>query len=149
MSDDRGLRHYLAQYDAPCPGCGYNLRGLTGDTCPECGDALRLGVVGSGRSGRARWKVWAAHPVALVLAATVGLGLLLGREAAGTMLLACAGAMLAWFGFRAALWCWSAVALYLLGPVPYTGRQLRLNTEGGLVVCVAVAIVVLIMLRLA
>lgn len=45
-ADDRGemLRLFLAGCDEPCPGCGYNLRGLTGENCPECGEALRLRV---------------------------------------------------------------------------------------------------------
>lgn len=38
------LARYLAEDDVPCPGCGYNLRGLTGDRCPECSQALELGV---------------------------------------------------------------------------------------------------------
>ncbi|VAX41185.1 hypothetical protein MNBD_PLANCTO03-1941 [hydrothermal vent metagenome] len=38
------LRVFLAEHDAPCPACGYNLRGLTEATCPECGEALRLQV---------------------------------------------------------------------------------------------------------
>ncbi len=28
--------------DLPCPGCGYNLRGLPSPVCPECGRRLRL-----------------------------------------------------------------------------------------------------------
>jgi uncharacterized membrane protein YdjX (TVP38/TMEM64 family) len=28
--------------DVPCPGCGYNLRDLTGDRCPECGIELTV-----------------------------------------------------------------------------------------------------------
>ena len=36
------LADYLAETDAPCPGCGYNLRGLTVEECPEC--ALPLSV---------------------------------------------------------------------------------------------------------
>lgn len=36
------LRRFLAVRDVPCPGCDYNLRGLEGDRCPECGLGLRL-----------------------------------------------------------------------------------------------------------
>lgn len=35
---------YLADRDTPCPGCGYNLRGLTGERCPECFQELQLRV---------------------------------------------------------------------------------------------------------
>jgi len=38
------LRDFLAQRDVACPGCGYNLRGLTGPRCPECHQALSLQV---------------------------------------------------------------------------------------------------------
>lgn len=27
----------LKRHDVPCAGCGYNLRGLAADVCPECG----------------------------------------------------------------------------------------------------------------
>lgn len=36
------LEEYLAKYDAPCPNCAYNLRGLSDDTCPECGCTICL-----------------------------------------------------------------------------------------------------------
>lgn len=36
------LRAYLAGRDAPCPACGYNLRGNANGHCPECGEALTL-----------------------------------------------------------------------------------------------------------
>jgi hypothetical protein len=38
------LHDYLREQDIPCPGCGYNLRGLTSATCPECNQALELRV---------------------------------------------------------------------------------------------------------
>jgi len=38
------LQQYLAEHEAPCPGCGYNLCALTGDQCPECGQQLALRV---------------------------------------------------------------------------------------------------------
>ncbi len=38
------LQSFLADRDAPCPGCAYNLRGLTTDRCPECNQHLVLRV---------------------------------------------------------------------------------------------------------
>jgi hypothetical protein len=38
------LRAFLAESDAPCPVCGYNLRGLREAACPECGDPLELAL---------------------------------------------------------------------------------------------------------
>ena len=38
------LRLYLAERDEACPGCGYNLRGLSGERCPECARELVLAV---------------------------------------------------------------------------------------------------------
>ena len=33
---------FLAENDADCPNCGYNLRGVKSGTCPECAHALVL-----------------------------------------------------------------------------------------------------------
>src|SRR6185369_3667260 len=41
---DAMLHSFLAERDAACPGCGYNLRNLQGNRCPECGDELTLRV---------------------------------------------------------------------------------------------------------
>ncbi|MCA9282444.1 MAG: hypothetical protein H6812_00560 [Phycisphaeraceae bacterium] len=38
------LTDYLAQRDEPCPSCRYSLKGLQGNVCPECGQALMLRV---------------------------------------------------------------------------------------------------------
>jgi hypothetical protein len=38
------LRNFLADSDIPCPNCGYNLRTLTADRCPECDEHLTLEV---------------------------------------------------------------------------------------------------------
>lgn len=40
----RALEVFVAERDVACPGCGYNLRGLRGRHCPECGLEVRLGV---------------------------------------------------------------------------------------------------------
>lgn len=53
--DDLRSRHatggmlcaYLADHDAPCPICGYNLRGVTLGVCPECECPIELGVSSS------------------------------------------------------------------------------------------------------
>lgn len=38
------LVEYLSHRDEACPSCGYNLRGLKTDRCPECHELLRLRV---------------------------------------------------------------------------------------------------------
>jgi hypothetical protein len=40
--DDDLLRRFLFGRDVHCPGCTYNLRDLTGDRCPECGQEIVL-----------------------------------------------------------------------------------------------------------
>lgn len=42
MKEIDRLAGYLKGRDAPCPGCGYNLRDLIGERCPECGEALTV-----------------------------------------------------------------------------------------------------------
>lgn len=37
----RTLAEFLKENDVPCTSCGYNLRGCTSTTCPECGFKLR------------------------------------------------------------------------------------------------------------
>lgn len=53
MSDDERLprdpspqmlRAFLESHDAPCPVCGYNLRGVTLPICPECECPIELGI---------------------------------------------------------------------------------------------------------
>lgn len=50
-ASDELLTQYLAQRDAACWGCGYNLRGVQGPSCPECGRTLELALSrpGTGR----------------------------------------------------------------------------------------------------
>ena len=38
------LKQLLALREIPCPVCGYNLRGIESDKCPECGAKLDLRV---------------------------------------------------------------------------------------------------------
>jgi hypothetical protein len=42
LSHTERLTRYLADRDQPCPRCSYNLRGINGERCPECGEALEL-----------------------------------------------------------------------------------------------------------
>ena len=38
------LEQFLSERDVNCPACGYNLRQLKSDRCPECGDPLELSL---------------------------------------------------------------------------------------------------------
>ena len=59
--EDRGaweremVRVFLAEHDALCPGCGYNLRGTPGDRCPECARPLVLGIRND--DSQSRWEM--------------------------------------------------------------------------------------------
>jgi len=44
VPDQSELVRLLAERSIACPGCGYNLRGLTSGTCPECNSPLMLRV---------------------------------------------------------------------------------------------------------
>jgi len=44
LDDDAELLRWLANRDAACPLCGYNLRALTSPRCPECGQQVRLSI---------------------------------------------------------------------------------------------------------
>jgi hypothetical protein len=44
MPGDASLEHFLAERDVACPGCGYNLRNLTSNRCPECAREIRLAI---------------------------------------------------------------------------------------------------------
>lgn len=54
LSDEAFLRQYLAERSVACPMCAYELRGLTSDRCPECGERLVL-QVGAAEPKMAAW----------------------------------------------------------------------------------------------
>ena len=41
---DPKLLDFVHDRDVSCPGCGYNVRNLLSDRCPECGEQLQLGL---------------------------------------------------------------------------------------------------------
>jgi hypothetical protein len=58
------LTQFLADRDAACPHCGYNLRGLREAECPECASPVSLTVEAGYEARLAGLAVWA-----LILAA--------------------------------------------------------------------------------
>lgn len=53
---ERGLlQQFLSERDAPCPSCGYNLRGVVGDRCPECAQPLSLSIARPGPAAALTW----------------------------------------------------------------------------------------------
>jgi len=66
------LTHYFANRDISCPTCGYNLRDLRGDHCPECGQTLEI-VLRNHSDVSVQW-VWAFS--ASCLAVPIGMTVL-------------------------------------------------------------------------
>ena len=64
MDDRPRSAAYLAERDAPFPGCGYNLRGLQEASCPECGDRVELHLKKNPRRDRVTIRL--ARTVAIV-----------------------------------------------------------------------------------
>jgi hypothetical protein len=62
---DPHLQAFLAERDEPCPGCGYNLRGLAATVCPECRQTLVLRV----GLAEPRQAIWIAGLVGLAAGA--------------------------------------------------------------------------------
>jgi len=46
ITQECAVSGYLQSRDVPCPSCRYNLRGVRGDSCPECGGPLVLELKG-------------------------------------------------------------------------------------------------------
>lgn len=86
MSDGPTLHDLLAAHDVPCDGCRYNLRGQTGQTCPECGRAINVDRVRGVIEARA-WRERRLPGDRLVMAGLVGslLGLGYAAGAIGTL----------------------------------------------------------------
>lgn len=75
-ADRDALAAWLQEHDESCPNCGYTLRGLTSEICPECCALLRLTVGASER----RLGPW--------MTAIIGAALGLGFDATASILLA-------------------------------------------------------------
>lgn len=69
------LREYLQSHDAPCPICGYNLRGVELVVCPECEAPIEL-AVGSPSARLGAW-LFALISFAMPLGFDIVIGLLM------------------------------------------------------------------------
>ena len=80
MTEERSeLAAYLADRDVPCPGCGYNLRGIVGTKCPECSRSVDVAhLIERDRIGSIRgYPAAAVAGIAYIVAANVGLYLVI------------------------------------------------------------------------
>jgi hypothetical protein len=80
-SDEAFLFTWLLDRDPRCPLCQYNLRGLTSPRCPECGQAVQLGV----SLVEPYLKAWIAMVVGLIPPAAFGLFFLIAFLRSGSM----------------------------------------------------------------
>ena len=69
------LKAYLETHDAPCPVCGYNLRGVVLASCPECNAPIEL-IVGSAQAKLGAW-LFAMLSFAMALGFDAVIGLLM------------------------------------------------------------------------
>lgn len=106
---------FLRDRDAPCPGCGYNLRGLGAARCPECGHRLRLAVERPER-GHGAWAAVVAATWAGAGAGLVFLAIALGR-----------GNVPGRFPMREAVFWFFACMPLAAHAVSHRGAFLRLN----------------------
>jgi len=67
-SEQEMLRQYLKNRNVPCPACGYNIKQLLSNTCPECGRELMLSVGIVGLSN-----LWITALVGAIVPAACGL----------------------------------------------------------------------------
>lgn len=102
---DRALRLFLAQTDIACRSCGYNLRALTSDRCPECGMKLKLCL----ETTRVRLGLWV---VCCILASVPAIG--------GVALIGWTAVKVDWSAALLASW-----GVVLLIPVAFSMLALR------------------------
>lgn len=98
------LRAFLAERDAPCPQCGYNLRGATASVCPECSAALVLSLRSD--DPRTAWDVLAMVAVILTTIYFGIMSVISAYQAAFGLVGVTVG------GFRT--WMWTNGVLYFL-----------------------------------
>lgn len=116
------LARFLEGHDAPCPVCGYNLRGVALPRCPECDAPITL-TVGSDHARAGPW-----------LLAMLGFGMAIGFDAVVALLLTvpvvatrAESSAVVLFVFMVTLAAVSAVGLraVLLGRRGFQSRPLR------------------------
>ena len=93
-TDAEVLRRFLAKTDVACPGCGYNLRALSKNVCPECGITIRLKALMRGRARPLPPHLQCAFVVQAILSAV----LFLAAGVAGSLVMAAF-----WVGVHAAI----------------------------------------------
>jgi len=130
------LREFLDDCDVPCPACGYNLRALRSNACPECGQALELRV----NLVEPRMRLWIAGMVGL--AAGAGFSTLLVIYGAFAFVLKGVGGPGGWFVITIGGGVVEG-GLLVLWAIKRRGiRKLGLGTRGWLVAgCFALTII--------
>ena len=107
------LLDFLADHDASCPVCAYNLRGVSTPRCPECGRAVHFEVV----PAESHLRAWVVLSAATCFAA--GLGLYLVADSLG-------GPMPHWATWFSFAWFGANV---LLAPIILAGRKAFISLD--------------------
>ena len=115
----------LVWHDLPCPGCGYNLRGLRESRCPECARPFTISGILHESSKAADLGFWPTYKAALLdprrfwresgcwltaaSAATLGLGCIALGAGVFATLFACLMVVQQDWSVRAAIFSWGMI----------------------------------------
>jgi hypothetical protein len=134
------LESYLADHDEPCPKCGYNLRGLRGKVCPECGAPIDLDAILAPLRRALRQRLLVGRAAAAVSFA-LGATMMVGRS---RDVIAGRGAQTGWIGIATGFGLFALSILWLCFAARISERPLWQQSTIATGMWAAVVIAILI-----